>query len=262
MKALSYLDLAWSTLPVLLAMLVLWARGLGQVGPLALGLTRLTAQLWLLGLVLGWVFRHPSPSTLAAVAGVMLLASAQAVGSGSGPGGWGLRLQALGAIAVGGVISMAVIVGLTLRLRPWYDLRTVVPILGMILGNSVGGVSLAAERLGADLRAERDRVELRLSLGATARRAALPSLRAATRAALTPIVRNMMIVGIVSIPGMTTGQLLAGAGVEVALRYQVLVYLGISGTVALSTLILLRLRLRHYFTADDQLRGERLGGTL
>ena len=70
----------------------------------------------------------------------------------------------------------------------------------------------------------------------------------------------MMIVGVVSIPGMATGQLLAGADVRVALRYQVLVYLGISGTAALSTLILLRLRLRSYFTADDQLRGGRWEG--
>lgn len=258
MKLLSYYDLAWATLPVALAMVILWARRLGQVGPLAVGLARLTAQLWLLGLVLAWVFRHPGPLTLASVASVMLLASAQAVGTRRG--GWPLRLQALAAIGVGGSVAMVVIVGLSLRLEPWYDLRTVVPLLGMILGNSVGGVSLAAERLEADLRAERDRVELRLSLGASARRAALPSLRAANRAALTPMIRNMMIVGVVSIPGMATGQLLAGAGVESALRYQVLVYLGISGTVALSTLVLLRLRLGHYFTADDRLRGDRLDG--
>src|SRR5262249_13704376 len=121
-------------------------------------------------------------------------------------------------------------------------------------------VSLAAERLESELRADRDRVELRLALGATARQSALPALRAAVRAALTPITNNMMIAGIVAIPGMTTGQLLAGAPVETALRYQILIYLGITGTAGLSMLILLGLRLRRYFTPAHQLRADRLGG--
>ena len=67
-----------------------------------------------------------------------------------------------------------------------------------------------------------------------------------------------IVAGIVAIPGMTTGQLLAGAGVQEAIRYQILIYLGITGTVAISTLALLAVRLRSYFTPWAQLRIERL----
>jgi putative ABC transport system permease protein len=161
-------------------------------------------------------------------------------------------------MAIGVVTVMAVAIRLTLRLEPWYEPTLVIPLLGMVLGNSVNAVALAAERLENDLRAERDRVELRLALGATSRQAALPALRAAIRAGLSPVVNNMMIAGIVAIPGMSTGQILAGVEVGVALRYQVLVYLGIMGTVGISTLLLLVLRLRRYFTAAHQLRIERL----
>src|SRR5690606_8868152 len=132
-------------------------------------------------------------------------------------------------------------------------------LLGMVLGNSVNAVALAVERLESELRADQDRVELRLALGATARRAAHPALRAAIGAGLTPVINGMMIAGIVAIPGMTTGQILAGADVGVALRYQVLIYFGIAGTVGLSTLMLLAIRLRRYFTPHDQLRRDRLG---
>jgi putative ABC transport system permease protein len=174
--------------------------------------------------------------------------------------GWALRLEAFAAMGVGMAAVMAVSIRLGLRVTPWYEPRVVIPLLGMILGNSVTGVALAAERLESDLRAERDRVELRLALGATARQAALPALRAAVKAALTPAINNMMIAGIVAIPGMTTGQLLAGAKVQEAIRYQILIYLGITGTVAISTLALLAVRLRTYFTSWAQLRVERLAG--
>ena len=254
----SWIGLAWSSLPVAGALVLLAIRGLGQVRPLVVALARLVGQLLLLAVVLDWLFRQENPWIVGAIATVMLVASAQTVGSRL-KGGVRLRAEAFSAMAIGTVLVMAVSIRAGLRLDPWYEPRVVIPMLGMILGNSVTGVALAAERLESDLRAERDRVELRLSLGATTRQAALPALRSAVRAALTPAINNMMIAGIVAIPGMATGQLLAGADVQSAIRYQILIYLGITGTVAISTLILLSLRLRRYFTADGQLRIDRLG---
>ena len=121
-------------------------------------------------------------------------------------------------------------------------------------------MALAAERFASDLKADRDLVELRLSLGATSRQAATPALRSAVRAGLSPILNNMAIAGIVAIPGMTTGQLLAGADVGQAIRYQILLYLAIAATVAISVLILLRIRLGRHFTASHQLRRDALEG--
>ncbi len=149
---------------------------------------------------------------------------------------------------------MAVSIRLALRVEPWYDARTVLPMLGMILGNAVAAVSLAAERFDADLRADRDLVELRLALGASAWQAATPALRSAVAAGLAPILNNMTLAGIVAIPGMTTGQLLAGADVGQAIRYQILLYLAIAANVVVGLLILLTLRFRRAFTAAHQLR--------
>lgn len=253
-----WVGLACTAVPVAGAMLILAVRRLGQVRPLLVGLVRLVVQLLLLGVVLDWLFTTRSPAIVGAIALVMLLASAQTVGSRLSGGGWPLRLEAFAAMAVGMVVVMAVSLRLGLRVDPWYQPRVVIPLLGMILGNSVTGVALAAERLESDLRAERDRVELRLALGATSRQAALPALRAAVRAALTPAINNMMIAGIVTIPGMMTGQLLADAPVQDAIRYQILIYLGITATIAISTLILLAFRLRSYFTPWAQLRIEKL----
>ena len=184
----------------------------------------------------------------------MLTASAHAIGARQGRSAWVLRLQAFGAMTLGATASMAVGIFLALGVRPWYDATTVIPLLGMILGNSVNGVALAAERLDAELRAGGDLIELRLALGATSRQAAHDALRASARAGLAPTIHSMTIAGIVAIPGMMTGQLLAGADVGAALRYQILIYFLMAGTIGISVLALLSLRLARYFTPAHQLR--------
>lgn len=257
-SAPSWVGLSYSAVPVLAGIAILAVRGLGQVRPMLVALVRLVGQLVLLGFVLEWLFATDSPAIVGGIALVMLLVSSHTVGARLQGGGWPLRIESFAAMAATTAIVMAVSLRLGLGNEPWYAPRVVIPLLGMVLGNSVTGVALAAERLESELRADRDLVELRLALGATARRAAFPALRAAIRAALTPPINNMTIAGIVSIPGMTTGQLLAGADVQDAIRYQILVYLGMTGTITLSTLALLELRLRSYFTPDAQLRIERL----
>jgi putative ABC transport system permease protein len=254
MQGPTWQGLAWAALPMLGAMAVLAWRGLGQVRPLAVGSMRLLLQMTLLGLVLGSIFAADSPWLVLLVALIMLAASASTVSSRQRANSRVLRLEGFASMLIGATLVMAVATRLALGVTPWYDPRTVIPMLGMILGNSVNGVALAAERLEGELRGERDRVEWRLTLGATSRQAATPALRAAVRAALTPTINGMMIAGIVAIPGMMTGQILAGASVDQALRYQILLYFLIAGTVAISTLVMLALRLRHYFTPADQLR--------
>ena len=254
MKAPDWIGLAWSALPVLACMALLaWLR-LGQVGPMAVATIRLVVQLWLLAIVLKAIFTTNSPWVVMATATFMLAVAAHTVGARQARDRWLIRFEALAAMGIGVALTMAVSVALALHLRPWYHAATFIPLLGMILGNSVTGVSLAAERLASDLRADRDLVEQRLALGATSRQAAMPALRAAVRASLTPILNNMSIAGIVSIPGMTTGQILAGADVLEAVRYQIMIYLGITVTATVSTLILLAVRLRRYFTPAHQLR--------
>jgi putative ABC transport system permease protein len=254
MPAPSWSGLVWAALPLLGVAAVLAWRRLGQVRRLAIASVRLVVQVTILGLVLDAIFAAKSPELVLVIALIMLATSAHAVGTRQRRASWTLRLQSFVAMALGAVVVMIVGTRLALGVEPWYEPRTIIPLLGMVLGNSVNGVALGAERLDSELRAERDRVELRLALGASARQAALPALRSAVAAALTPTINGMTIAGIVSVPGMMTGQILAGAHVAAALRYQILIYFLIGGTVGISTLVLLALRLRRYFTPAQQLR--------
>jgi putative ABC transport system permease protein len=261
MSVITLTGLLYASVPVFAAILLLAVLKLGQVRPLLIAMVRLTLQITLLGFVLEWLFGTRSAVIVVMIAMLMLAVSAHTVGSRLPRGRWALRIEAFLAIGLTTVFVMAISLKMALNLEPWYTPKVVIPLLGMILGNSVTAVALAAERFESELKADRDRVELRLALGASGRQAATPALRSAVRAALTPIINNMMIAGIVAIPGMTTGQLLAGARVADAVRYQVLIYFGITATVALSTIILLFARLRRYFTPWAQLRLEAISGT-
>ena len=249
-----WIGLAWAGVPVAACLGLLAWRGLGQVRPMAVSVARLIVQMMGLALVLRAIVAANNAWLVLAIGLGMLATAAHTVGARQKRGRWEIRLQAFGAMAVGTVLAMAVAIRLSLRVEPWYDPLTVIPMLGMVLGNSVTAVALAAERFESDLKADRDLVELRLALGATARQAALPALRSAVSSGLSPIINNMMIAGIVAIPGMTTGQLLAGADVGQAIRYQILLYLVIAATVTISVLILLGVRLRRSFTPAHQLR--------
>lgn len=256
-----WVGLAIASIPLWLCAAILTARRLGQVKPLLTAAARLVAQVVLLGVVLEWIFANPSPATAIGVCLAMLTVSALTVGSRGTSrrrSVWGLRIEAFLAIAIASLLTMTVGIRLALHVEPWYTTRTIIPLIGMVLGNSVHGVALAAERLESELKADRDRVETRIALGATARQAALPALRAAVKAGLTPTINSMMIAGVVSIPGMMTGQILAGSEVAPALRYQIMIYFLIVSTVCLGVLIVLRLRLRRYFTVDHRLRVEML----
>ncbi len=241
-------------IPLAVGILILARQQLGLVRPLIIATTRMVLQLLALGLVLGWVFSTTSPWVVLGMAAVMLVVSASTVNARQRSGSWLLRVEVLITLALVVAVVMGLAVKLALGVSPWYSPQVMIPLLGMLLGNSVSGVTLAAERLDSELRQNRDLVEQRLALGATTRQAAHEAIKAAIHAALTPTINSMMIAGIVAIPGMMTGQLLQGANPTVALRYQILIYIGISGTVCLSSLLLLSLRLRHYFTPFDQLR--------
>jgi putative ABC transport system permease protein len=135
----------------------------------------------------------------------------------------------------------------------------VIPIAGMILGNSLNGVSLALDRMYGEVRARASEVEVRLCLGYSTWEAARPHVRAALRAGMTPTINALMVVGLVSLPGMMTGQILAGADPLTAVRYQIVVMLMIAGAVTIGSLLMVGLSFRRLFTAEDALRPELRG---
>jgi putative ABC transport system permease protein len=121
----------------------------------------------------------------------------------------------------------------TLRPDPWYDPRYAIPLLGMILGNCMTGVGLGLNTLTTGLVSRRASVEAQLMLGATRQVAAAPVTREALRSALMPTISSMAATGVVSLPGMMTGQILGGVPPVEAVKYQILVMFLIAGGTGL-----------------------------
>lgn len=156
-------------------------------------------------------------------------------------------------VGIGGLGTLGILVGLgIIEAAPWY----VIPISGMILGNSMNGASLAMNRISAEIKLRRAQIETALALGATSRQAADPALKAAAKAAMIPNINSMMTVGIVSLPGMMTGQIIAGQAPTEAVRYQIVVTYMITAAVTVASLTAALWSYRQFFTKEHQLLGE------
>jgi putative ABC transport system permease protein len=154
---------------------------------------------------------------------------------------------------VGAGLTLAYVDAVVLRLRPWYDPQYLIPLFGMIIGNAMNGAALAAERLNGEMELRRGEVEALLALGASPARASAEAVRRALVAALMPTVNMLMVVGLVSLPGMMTGQIIAGSSPLTAVRYQIVVVFMLAGAVAVTAVVVALWYRRTFFTAAEQL---------
>ena len=134
-----------------------------------------------------------------------------------------------------------IVIALIISPIPWYSAQIAIPIFGMILGNSMNGIALSLDRLYLEARSRAFEIEAMLSFGATPWEAIQTSVRESIRAGMTPTINSLMVVGLVSLPGMMTGQILGGADPREAVRYQIVVMLMITAAVAIGCLILVGL---------------------
>jgi putative ABC transport system permease protein len=233
--ALSDLDLILAALLVVLNGGLSLALQLRLERKLAIATARMIVQLLLVGLVLETLFSLVSPlwTGLAALA-MLLFAGREVVARQERPLS-GLWTYGLGTACMLMAASLVTVFALTVQVSPdpWYHPRYALPLLGMVLGNTMTGVSLGIHALTTGLARERNGVEARLALGATRREALLPVTRSALQTALMPIINAMAATGLVALPGMMTGQILAGADPVEAVRYQILVMFLIAGGTAL-----------------------------
>lgn len=163
-----------------------------------------------------------------------------------------------GALGGATVFIMSMTVLFILKLKSWYNPQYIIPMMGMLIGNSMTGAALAINRLRAEIGQNKDMIEAKLSLGATAKEAAAPHLRSAIRSAMIPSINYLMVVGLVSLPGMMTGQIIAGADPADSVRYQVVIMYMISAAVAITVFATTLLTYRRFFTGDHQLRDDLL----
>lgn len=248
-------DIGWAGLGaslvlVVVALVVSRVQRLGLERSILWASTRALVQLLLVGVALAFVLEEDQPLAWAWVWGaVMVLVAADNVRRRAReiPGVFAL---ALGAFAAAAVVMVAVLFGL--GAFPW-EARAVIPMVGIMQGNSMTATVLVARRVLDELRDKREEVESRLALGIAADDAARPYVRAAMRAALIPQVETTRTVGLVALPGAMTGLILAGVDPLDAVRIQAAVMFLVLGSVATAVSVVgLGVR-RRLFTADHRL---------
>jgi putative ABC transport system permease protein len=251
---LGFLDLALGYSLILLTVALARLQGIGQEREMLWASARMIVQLLAVGYVLHLVFAIDHPLPVLVILLAMGAFSVQVMGGrvkAKMPDFYRVVSTAL-FIGCGGMTFYFVL--LVVGPDPWYAPRYLIPLAGMIIGNSMNGAALAAERLSAEMRDRREEIEAALCLGASARQSSREMVRSAYRAALIPTTNTMAAMGLVSLPGMMTGQILSGTAPMVAVKYQIAIMFAITGSVGISAFLIVLQGCRRYFTPDHQLR--------
>ncbi len=253
---IGWVQLALASALVLVAIaLSAWQRlGLGK--SLVIGAIRALLQLTLIGYVLVWLF---NTSRWYFVLGVLLLMTVTATLAATSRQPGGLQAQrrlrpiCFVSILVGSTLTLVYVGAVVVDVTPWYNPRYLIPLFGMIVGNAMNGAALAAERLQSEMEAGRAQIEAYLALGATPQQASAEPARRATVAAMIPTINALAVVGVVSLPGMMTGQILAGSAPTLAVRYQLVVVFMLTAATALTAAGIVLWYRKTFFTAAAQL---------
>ena len=233
-----YIDLLLASVLVLVNGALSVALRLRLEWPLAVAAVRMTVQLLLVGLVLTALFSVASPWLTLGVALFMIGFAGREAHARQAHrfSGWWSQGLGTGTLMVAAMLVTVLALTTAVRPDPWYDPRFAIPLLGMVLGNAMNGVSLGLDTLTSRAREQRAAVEARLALGAHRFEALSVITRPALRAGMMPIINSMSATGLVALPGMMTGQILAGVEPEQAVKYQVLVMFLIAGATGIGSL--------------------------
>ncbi|MCZ6671980.1 MAG: iron export ABC transporter permease subunit FetB [Verrucomicrobia bacterium] len=228
--SLSLSDLAISLIPIGLLTALIFFQRLDLTHSILVATVRLVLQLSLVGLVLKFVFAESNPWLIALISLVMLSVASYEIMARQK-----YRLKGWGALRIGSITllisSFAVtLFGLTLVIRPapWYLPQYAIPLFGMILSNTMTGISVGMDRLTTSIFQNRQIVEQRLMLGETIWESIGEYIRDSLRSGMIPVINAMATAGIVSLPGMMTGQILAGAQPTEAVKYQIMIWVFIA----------------------------------
>jgi putative ABC transport system permease protein len=230
----------------------IWLR-LGLERSLFVGTIRMVVQLLLLGLVLQWVFNLDRWYVVLLIACVMTTIAGFTAAKRSQRRYRGMRIDTTIAVWCSSwFVTTYAIVFVVSGVDKWYQPQYLIPLLGMVLGNTLNGISVGLSTFTETAWSKHNEIETLLSLGATRWEACEEPVRHALRTGMTPIINSMMIVGLVSLPGMMTGQMLAGTEPVEAVKYQIVIFFLIASATALGTTAAVLLCFRRLFNSDHQ----------
>ena len=227
LETIPLINLSLAFVPAILTIAILFKWSLNSTNALY-AISRMLVQLLLIGYFLSYIFDSDSAGIIILILAIMVLASSW-IALGTIPD---LRSQlykyALLAITVGGGVTLVMITQGVMLLDPWYSPQSMIPIAGMIFANAMNSISLSAERLNAEVGRNTTYDEAR---------------KIALQSSLIPVTNSLFAVGLVSLPGMMTGQILSGVSPLIAVRYQIMVMcmvFGASGIASAFFLVLVR----------------------
>ena len=240
-----------SGLLVVVAVVVSWWAGLRLERDLITAALRAAAQLALLGLVLVAILTPGQPLALSWLWVAIMIVFASWTVHRRVPGVPWLGILSMAAFTAAAVVTLGVLFGA--GVFP-VDSTTIVPLAGLMIGNSMTATVLLARRITAEFRDKRLEIEARLALAQPSSEAARPYLQEALRTALIPQIETTKAVGIVFLPGMMVGLLLAGVSPLGAVQAQLVIMYLVLGSVAVTTIVIALGMRRILFTANHQLR--------
>lgn len=250
---LDFLDLAWSWGIILMAVgLSRWQK-LQLEGQFLIAAVRALIQLLFIGYVLEFIFAVNNPLIVILMLLVMITLAAVVARNRISKNIKGLLSTVWFALFFSSTLIVGYSIIFIIQPSQWYSPQYLIPLLGMILGNTLNGASLAGERLASMIKNNRLEIETHLCLGATPTQAIANYRNDAIRIGLIPILNSMMVVGMVSLPGMFTGQVLAGNNPLDAASYQILILFMIALANLLTTLLITEGVYRHFFNQNAQL---------
>ncbi|SDL54293.1 ABC transporter permease [Halarsenatibacter silvermanii] len=242
---------------VLILIILVKKQKIGREKQILIAATRMTLQLIIVGYVLEIIFDMPHPVITLLIMTLMIGFALQNIFARvstdlSRP----LKKTAVLSIIVGSVATLFFFLLMVIRLSPWYYPRYFIPIAGMIIGNSMTGVSLGVENLVNRIEDDSHRIENALMMGASPAQATNELANQVFYNAVLPTINSMVGMGIIWLPGMMTGQILSGVDPLLAIRYQIAIMLGILGSVTLTVFLMIKLGIRTYFNERMQLQIE------
>ncbi len=218
MYELSYIDLSISAIPAVIVIFILFRWEL-QAKTAMYALSRMLLQLLVVGFFLTYIFKSDNFLIVLGVLAIMLLISSWIALRTVEDQRTSLYGIALLSAIIGGALILVLITQVILQIDPWYEPQVMIPLAGMIFASTMNSVSIAAERLNAELK--------RTESYQTARNEAF-------KAAMIPTINSLFAVGLVSLPGMMTGQILSGVSPFIAARYQIMVMFMLFGSTGLA----------------------------
>ncbi|MBC7475377.1 MAG: iron export ABC transporter permease subunit FetB [Candidatus Sericytochromatia bacterium] len=253
----NYLELSYTQVAISISLVILNAvisifLKLGLEKSLVLASFRMIIQLFFLGLILNWVFAQQSLLIVFSLCLLMTLIASHTATSRTKKIYNGIFIDSFISIFIGAWSMSAFMIFFINKANPWYTPSYIIPLIGMVLGNSFSGVAITIDRLTESLQKNKDKIETFLSLGSTSWEAVNDSLKESIRAGILPNINSMMAAGIVNIPGMMTGQVLSGISPFNAAKYQVIIFLLISSGTYLGSIASVLLCYRRIFDINHQ----------